>query len=128
MDKIDAALTATEDNAAAIRALNAKLNAQAEAIERLAERSRDMVISGKADNGVFTFGQIESDGSRPILIVFNETSKRAVYFNKIAVSNGTSPILTWLPAGSGELVLKTSTATLARAVIFARDTVFKKIQ
>lgn len=121
MDKIDAALTATEDNAAAIRALNKK-------VEQLAERSCDTLIFGKADNGGFTFGEIESDGGRPILIEFNETARRTVYFRKIAITNGTSPILTRLPAGKGELVLMPCAAQHARAVIFARNSVFTKIE
>lgn len=127
MDKIETALTATEDNAAAIRALNNKLNAQAEAIERLAEQTSNTVVYGKAVDGGFTFGHVESDGSRCALIIINETTKRLVYFCRTGVTNGQSPILVRLPAGSGDLTVSTSSATQARAVIFAPNTVYKKI-
>ena len=126
MDKIETALTATEDNAAAIRALNNKLNAQAEMIDRLVERSSNTVIYGAASDVGATLGEVESDGTRCALILFNDGDKRKIIFCKTAISTTSSPVLIRLPAGRGELM--TTAAKQVRAVIFPMTTAWIKLQ
>lgn len=125
MDKVETALTATEDNAAAIRALNNKLNAQAEKLERLVESSRNTVIYSAAHPFGSTFGEVESDGNRCVLFLFNDETKCRIIFCGKPLINTTSPILMKLPEGRGELI--TTATTQARVVIFAPNTVYKKL-
>ncbi|MDE5562000.1 MAG: hypothetical protein K2K13_03680 [Clostridiales bacterium] len=125
MDKIEAALTATEDNAAAIRVLSNKLSEQAEKLDKIAQRSQGMFMVGTAISSGITFGELESDGTRCVMISFNENVKQKVYFCRKAISSGYSPILVRLPEGRGELT--TTASTTVRAFVFALDTIYVKL-
>lgn len=114
MDKIETALTATEDNAAAIRALNKK-------IDRLADGLTNKVIYGVANDAGATFGELESDGTRCALIIFGETVKRKAIFCKVSCAYSYSPMFVKIPAGRGEFM--TTAPPPVRALLLAPNTV-----
>lgn len=94
MDKINVALSATEDNAAAIRELN----------KTLVRRTKCRLVSGKAAGGVTSFGQATSDGSVGVVVTFSGASA-TLAFGDVTVRAAVSPIIAVLPAGTGEVKL-----------------------
>ena len=94
MDKASVALSATEDNAAAIRELNKKLNSRAEC----------RLIVGKTTGTSATFGKVTSDGNTAVIVTFAGSSTTInLYFRNELINTSPSPLLAVLPKGSGEL-------------------------
>lgn len=122
MDKIETALTATEDNAAAIRALANRLNAQEKQIQQLSAGLTTNIVYAKTITGGASFGKVKSNGKRFALIVFNTADKVKAYFGGAQVGNSYSPILARLPVGTFELAV--TTAPPAYAVIFGQNSVY----
>lgn len=138
MDKITTALNATEDNAAAIRALSNKLREQSEKNETaidelrgqtesqaaamtklsnlLEKRTTNTVITGKSVSGGVSLGTITSDGTVCVLLTFEDIGKHYIYFCKKAIAAAYPPAFLVLPIGRGELVV--ATASRASALVF----------
>lgn len=118
MDKIETALTATEDNAAAIRALNNKLR---EHIGNVGSVSGELkvdsvtLIAGSqvSSNGSVTFGNVKSDGNVCAVIAFDNTARRPVVFNNTLLGTTATPAIVMLPKGEGELFVASVTAATA---------------
>lgn len=106
MDKINIALSATEDNAAAIRELS----------KSLARRTKCRLVSGTAANGSTSFGQITSDGNVGVVITFPGTSV-TLTFGGATIATGTSPIIAVLPAGTGEAKLAAAVQNASALII-----------
>lgn len=98
MEKINIALSAIEDNAAAIRELNKKL------IKRTASR---VVIGVPGKNGM-SFGQVTSDGNVAVIVSYSVTGAIPLYFCDEEIIESTPPLFAVLPVGTGELRLKTN--------------------
>ena len=128
MDKTTTALIATEDNAAAIRALGNKLLAQTEKMTaaldevkklsaqiaelqtKLDSRTSNKLITGRATSSMTTFGTIMSDGSVCVLIYTDGTASRTVFFNGTPFATVYSIALVMLPKGTGEVTMAGTTA------------------
>ena len=93
MDKINIALAATEDNAAAIRELN----------KALVRRCACEVIGGTYGDTT-TFGTVTSNGSLGAVVSFSGDSA-TLKFGDDVLASGQSPLLAVLPAGTKELKL-----------------------
>lgn len=133
MDKIETALTATEDNAAAIRALSNRLREQTEktdaAIEELSTllnnktenlssklelRTNNKLITGANVGGLMlSFGTVDSDGSVCALLIFNTTNACNIIYSAKVIASLKSPALVILPRGSGKLTVQSATSGYA---------------
>lgn len=111
MDKATTALMATEDNAAAIRALGNSLRSQidknTEAIEELknADAAPHRMLTSDTNLLVNTFGTIKSDGTLGVIMFFEGTDARTVMFCNKLVGDLTSPAMFVLPEGEGNLIV-----------------------
>lgn len=129
MDKVTTALIATEDNAAAIRTLGSSLRSQTDknsaAIDSLTSelevRTTNKFITATAVSSFMTFGAIASDGTQCVIITFDETSKRTIFYGGKQIGAFTSPAVIVLPKGNGSLLV--SGITAARALLLAGITV-----
>ena len=106
MDKINVALSATEDNAAAIRELN----------KTLLRRTKCRLVAGTAANGVTSFGQVASDGGVGVVITFSGASA-TLMFGNVTVISATSPIIAVLPAGTAEVKLSSAQQSSSALII-----------
>lgn len=106
MDKASVALSATEDNAAAIRELNKKLQS----------RTACRLVVGKSSGSYTTFGTITSSGNTAVIVVFGGTATNIrLLMDGEIINISPSPIVAVLPKGSGEL--KITGARTANALI-----------
>lgn len=125
MDKIETALTATEDNAAAIRALSNKLREKTEAMESKitalftnANKTTKLlsglaaavelltsvhIIRGKKTTRGLTFGIVESTSDTCAIVTFDDSEQRKVIFNNKVLATSFSPAFVKLPAAKAEL-------------------------
>lgn len=95
MDKTTIALAATEDNAAAIRELT----------KRIARKTSLRIVESHInDENKTSFGNVTSDGTTGVLVRFAGAATALVFCGNVVINTG-SPILTLLPAGSGELMM-----------------------
>lgn len=133
MDKITTALTATEDNAAAIRALGNKLREQAEDNKAamtdmttlINKRTTNRFIAGKSlTSSIITFGGLDSDGELCVLLAFEDTAKRVITFCNKTIATTKSPALLVLPKGNGRLSIEAPMP--AYALVFGARTVTVK--
>ena len=121
MDKVDTALTATEDNAAAIRALNNKLREHIGNVGPVSGESKigsvTFVVGLQvASDGSVTFGKIKSDGNVCAVIAFDSLAKRAVAYDKKTLVTTATPAIVRLPKGDAELSV--ANVTMASAMLF----------
>ncbi|MDE7405800.1 MAG: hypothetical protein K2M89_02870 [Clostridiales bacterium] len=127
MDKIETALTATEDNAAAIRALSNRLREQTEKTgteisDLQAKTSQNKssisyltanlmpcvkatIIHGKKSSKGLTFGTVESIGNMCAIVTFDDAEQRKVVFNNKVLTTSFSPALVNLPRAKAELLV-----------------------
>lgn len=110
MDRITVALSATEDNAAAIRELGKALAKQASC--------KFLLGTTDEDGSTTKFGQVVSNGNALAIITFSGSSV-AVGFCGRRITLSSSPVMVFLPAGSGELMLG-AVRTNARALVIAQ--------
>lgn len=95
MDRVTVALSATEDNAAAIRDLN----------KALAQRTTCRYIVATIGDGT-SFGEVTSSGKMGAVVTFSgATAVLNFCGERVAISS--SPIVAVIPAGRGELKLET---------------------
>lgn len=120
MDKASVALSATEDNAAAIRELNKKLTAAENKIAAinelnalLMERTACRFVVGTVSGGMTSFGNITSKGNTAVVVVYASTAAAYLLFNGKSVSYSASPLLGVLPEGSGELQINNTRTAYA---------------
>lgn len=93
MDKSEMALAAAEDNAVAIRAIKSSLKSCG---------VRCAVRIGTTEKNATAFGNITTIGDGAVIAAFDGDSTELLFCDK-TIAVGTSPILSVLPAGSGEL-------------------------
>ena len=131
MDKATTALIATEDNAAAIRALAKSLREQidknTEAIEQLKAGvggAPHRLLTSAVNLVVSTFGNLTSDGTQGVIMTFDETSKRTITFAGKSVGTLASPAMFVLPEGKGSLTVS-GTGTV-KALFLSGTTVTTK--
>lgn len=105
MDKITVALSAAEDNAAALREL----------AKTVARRTSCSVLGGASVNGKTSFGTVASDGKACVIAAFSGASATLKFCGN-AVSTSESPVLAVLPSGMGALELD-GVRTQARALV-----------
>lgn len=112
MDKATVALSATEDNAAAIRELGRELK----------RRTSNRFIYGKRTSDGTSFGKIESDGTVCVLVFLPGTSQREIRYGSQVMWAFPLPALILLPKGNEELLIYHASGTLASAVVFGGNT------
>lgn len=110
MDKATVALSATEDNAAAIRELGRELK----------RRTTNKYIVGTRISSGISFGNIESDGTVFVIVMATGTTKRDVYYCDKLIWSSPLPAFLLLPKGSGELQARGTVS--AAAVVFGAET------
>ena len=118
MDKATTALIATEDNAAAIRALSSSLR---ELKEELNSRTTNKLLIGIQVTNLNFFGIVTSDGTLCVIVIFDEATKRTLSFRGKSLGAMNSPAVYILPEGTGNLTLSGPGA--AKAILLAGSTV-----
>lgn len=108
MDKIAMALSAAEDNAAAVRELGKTL-----------ERRVGCTLLFGTTGEATSFGNVYSSGRSGIVVTFTGGAATLTFCGDNVVTSQSSPIIAVLPAGNGELKL-TSARQSARALIIGQ--------